>query len=71
MIGASPEVLEHHDRIHRRQCLSDLPPQIFNCPCGVCTVIICGRCDEPVFVAVRPGSEVCEHAQMFLDLANP
>jgi hypothetical protein len=68
-VGASREVMEHHDQMHRQRCTSDLPAQLFTCPCASCAVIICGRCDEPVFVAISPGSEVCEHAYAFLDLA--
>lgn len=40
MVGASREVMEHHDQMHRRQCTSDPPAQIFKCPCAVYAVII-------------------------------
>lgn len=69
MVGASREVMEHHDQMHRRQCTSDPPRSDLQVPLRrLRRHHFCGRCDEPVFVAISPGSEVCEHAYAFLNL---
>jgi hypothetical protein len=71
MTGASPEVIAHHQQLHRQHCPSDLPPEVFTCPCDSCFLIVCGRCEEALLLAVKPDSEPCEHALETLDEANP
>lgn len=59
-IGASEEVIRHHASEH--PCPPGVPADERVCPCGSTVAICCGRCEEPVFVAVQPGSW-CEHAE--------
>ncbi len=59
-VGASPEVLEHHDALHRARCPGD-GALVKSCSHGTTVLIACSSCREAVFVALQPGTE-CHHA---------
>jgi hypothetical protein len=62
VIPASPEVLEHHARLHERRCPGPDRARITVCPCGRAHLIGCRACGEVVFVALAPGGPPCAHA---------
>jgi hypothetical protein len=59
IVGASPEVIEHHAKLHARGCLFG-KASIVPCGCGLSHAINCSQCGGVVFYAVAPRSW-CEH----------
>lgn len=65
IVGASPEVIEHHIGLH--PCHST-ETRIAICPCGRALAIICDECDEPMFGVAGPGDAACEHLAELLGM---
>lgn len=66
---ASPEVLEHHARLHRERCPGPDDVVISVCPCGRSHLIGCRTCGEAVFLALAPDGPPCPHAHHLLEAA--
>lgn len=63
VIGASPEVIEHHADLH--PCVDAKAVEVA-CPCGNTVAIFCDECREPVFLALQPDREPCIHFRELL-----
>jgi len=68
LVGASLEVLLHHASEHRRTCSGAFghASQVRECPCGDCSVLLCGDCHDPIFIRFRSDRDPCEHARRVL-----
>ena len=64
LVSASPEVLEHHDALHRARCPGGGAVTVA-CMHETTVVVACTRCYEGVFAAVAPGV-ACHHADEVL-----
>jgi hypothetical protein len=65
--SASPEVLAHHARLHRRTCSAPGSRQ-YVCGCQSSIAIACG-CGRVLFVAMAPGRSPCCHALALMEEA--
>ncbi len=61
LVSASPEVLEHHDALHRARCPGGGAVTVA-CMHETTVVVACTYCGEAVFAAVAPGVAACRHA---------
>ena len=61
VVSASPEVLEHHDALHRERCPGGGAVTVA-CTHQTTVVVACTHCGEAVFAAVAPGVAACRHA---------
>ena len=58
IVGASDELIRHH--VSQHPCRDDHNYEA-DCPCGNCRVLVCGYCEEPIFLVIL--GEWCEHAE--------
>lgn len=65
VVGASREVLTEHVLRHLEDCPGEEAEEI-RCPCDGVMLIVCTKCRETMFIALRRGREVCEHAEPLL-----
>jgi hypothetical protein len=65
-VGASREVIEHHARQH--PCGEHVGARHVWCSCGTTVALVCDACQQPVFMATRPGSW-CPHAAGLVEAA--
>ncbi len=68
-VGASAEVLEHHDARHRERCPGGAAVTMA-CTHKTTVLVTCTRCHEGVFAAVAPGVP-CRHAGEVLGGLHP
>jgi hypothetical protein len=61
----SDEVLRHHIDLHRLVC-GGQEADVVPCPCGEAHAIVCGTCEEPIFVTTPRGLPPCEHARRLM-----
>lgn len=64
VVGASEEVIRHHVDVH--PCGKQNYREVV-CPCARCIALACEVCDTPVFLAVSPNEDPCEHALELLE----
>lgn len=65
LLPASQEVLDEHALRHmveHHSGVDSIPVDIAFCPCSQAAALICGACDELLFVGWQSGSW-CEHAE--------
>jgi hypothetical protein len=65
--GVSAEVIKEH--ASRHGCTEGAADERM-CPCGNAVVIVCGQCEEAVFVCARPGTW-CEHMTELTGMPGP
>jgi hypothetical protein len=65
VVPVSPEVIAHHTTAHAEQC-PDGGYAERTCPCGDAVALVCTDCSAVVFVALRPGTAPCAHAQALM-----